>query len=228
MKYHPLHSWRVTPKEAAEIQLKLKPRVCLNNSFDKIKKIAGADVSYSGNKAIGGVVVFEFPHLKPVEKQFFISSLEFLYIPGLLTFREGPALLGALEKIRNEPDLILFDGQGTLHPKRMGIATHLGLLLNIPTIGCAKSKLIGEYSLPGEEKGSYTLIKDKEEIIGAAVRTKRRVKPVFISPGNKINLATSIEIVLECIRKYRLPEPLREAHLLVGAIKRKYEYPENL
>jgi len=176
-------------------------------------------VGYLRGKAVGAVVVLEFPGLETLEKKFFVSEVAFPYIPGLLSFREAPALLGALALVECEPDIILFDGQGIAHPRRMGIATHLGLLLEKPTIGCAKSLLIGEYLPPREGEGSYTLLKDKGEVIGAAVRTRKERKPVFVSPGDGIDLMTSIQIVLECTGQHRLPEPLRQAHLLANEIK---------
>lgn len=164
-----------------------------------------------------------FPRLEILEKKFFVSQVVFPYIPGLLSFREAPPLLGALAKIRREPDIILFDGQGTAHPRRMGIATHLGLFLEKPTIGCAKSLLVGKYLPPGGEKGSYSLLEDKGEVIGAVVRTRKEKKPVFVSPGDGIDLMTSIEIVLRCTGRYRLPEPLRQAHLFAKEIREKFE-----
>jgi len=181
--------------------------------------VAGADVSYYQNKMIAGVIVFEFPNLKVIERQFFIFPINLPYIPGLLTFREGPSLLEAFKKIKITPDVILFDGQGIAHPRRMGIATHLGLFLDRPTIGCAKSRLSGEYTSVGEEKGDYALLKEGEEILGAVLRTRRRVKPIFVSPGHKIDLPNSIEIILKCIVKYRLPVPVREAHIFVNKIR---------
>jgi len=219
LKYLNLHSWEVNPQEAIKIQKDLKSNISLKKSFSKIDKVAGADVSYYKNKMIAGVIVFEFPNLKAIEKQSFISPINSPYIPGLLTFREGPSILAAFKKIKSEPDIILFDGQGIAHPRRMGIATHLGLFLDKPTIGCAKSRLSGKYTSVGEEKGNYTLLKEGEEILGAVLRTRRRVKPVFISPGHKIDLPNSIEIVLKCIVKYRLPLPVREAHIFVNQIR---------
>ncbi len=219
LKYLNLHSWEVNPQEAIKIQKDLKSNISLKKSFSKINKIAGADVSYYQNKMIAGVVIFEFPNLKIVERQSFISTVNFPYIPGLLTFREGPSLLAAFKKIKNDPDIILFDGQGIAHPRRMGIATHLGLFLDKPTIGCAKSKLSGKYTSVGEEKGDYTLLKEGKEVLGAVLRTRRKVKPIFISPGYKIDLSDSIEITLKCIVKYRLPVPVREAHIFVNQIR---------
>lgn len=219
MKYLNLHSWEVSPQEAIKIQKDLKSKISLKKSFSKIDKIAGADVSYYQNKMIAGVIIFEFPNLKIVERQSFISSINFPYIPGLLTFREGPSLLEAFKKIKIAPDVILFDGQGIAHPRRMGIATHLGLFLGKPTIGCAKSRLSGKYTSVGEEKGDYALLKEGEEVLGAVLRTRRKVKPVFISPGHKIDLSNSIEIVLKCTEEYKLPIPVREAHLFVNQLK---------
>ncbi len=219
LKYLNLHSWEVNPREAIQLQKELKKKISLKKSFSKIKKVAGADVSYYKNKMIAGVIVFEFPNLKAIEKRSFISPINFPYIPGLLTFREGPSILAAFKKIKNEPDIILFDGQGIAHPRRMGIATHLGLFLGRPTIGCAKSRLSGKYTSVGEEKGNYALLKEGEEVLGAVLRTRREVKPIFVSPGHKIDLPNSIEIVLKCIVKYRLPLPVREAHIFVNQIR---------
>jgi len=222
LKYLNLHSWKVSPQEAIKIQKDLKPKISLKKSFSKIDKIAGADVTYYQNKMIAGVIIFEFPNLKIIEKQSFISSINFPYIPGLLTFREGPSLLEAFKKIKIAPDVILFDGQGIAHPRRMGIATHLGLFLNRPTIGCAKSRLSGKYTSVGEQKGDYTPLKEGEEVLGVVLRTRKGVKPIFLSPGHKIDLPNSIEIVLKCIVKYRLPLPVREAHIFVNQIRNDF------
>lgn len=209
----------VSPQEAIKIQKDLKSKISLKKSFSKIDKIAGADVSYYQNKMITGVIIFEFPNLKIIERQFFVPPVNFPYIPGLLTFRERPSILAAFKKIKNEPDIILFDGQGIAHPRRMGIATHLGLFLDKPTIGCAKSMLSGKYTSVGEEKGDYALLKEGEEVLGAVLRTRRKVKPIFVSPGHKIDLFNSIEIILKCIVKYRLPVPVREVHIFVNQIR---------
>jgi deoxyribonuclease V len=219
LKYLKLHSWEVSPQEAIKIQKDLKSNISLKKSFSKIDKIAGADVSYYQNKMIAGVIIFEFPNLKIIERQSFISPVNFPYIPGLLTFREGPSLLEAFKKIKITPDVILFDGQGIAHPRRMGIATHLGLFLDRPTIGCAKSRLSGKYTSVGEKKGDYAPLKEGEEVLGAVLRTRSGVKPIFVSPGYKIDLPNSIEIVLKCIVKYRLPLPVWEAHIFVNQIR---------
>jgi deoxyribonuclease V len=153
LKYLNLHSWEVSPQEAIKIQKDLKSNISLKKSFSKIDKVAGADVSYYKNKMIAGIVILKFPQLEIIEKKSSVSSVNFPYISGLLTFREGPSLLGVFKKIKTTPDVILFDGQGIAHPRRMGLATHLGLFLNKPTIGCAKSRLSGKYTSVGEEKG---------------------------------------------------------------------------
>ncbi len=217
------HSWDLSPQEAIKLQEELKEKIILKKGFSKIKRIAGADISFSkkSNRAYAAVIVFSFPELEILEEEYTIGNLSFPYIPGLLTFREGPLLIETFKKIKIEPDVIIFDGQGIAHPKRLGLATHMGILLDKPTIGCAKSKLIGTYQEPEREKGSYSLLKDDGEIIGAVLRTKEDVSPVFVSPGHKIDLKSSIEIVLECLRGYRLPEPTRQAHLLVNKLRIK-------
>ena len=220
MKYQNLHSWEVSPREAIQLQKELKKKISLKKSFNKVKIVAGADVSYYKNNMIAGIVILKFPQLEIIEKKSSLSPVNFPYIPGLLTFREGPSLLKAFKKIKITPDVILFDGQGIAHPRRMGIATHLGLFLDKPTIGCAKSRLSGKYTSVGEEKGNYALLKEGEEVLGAVLRTRRKVKPIFVSPGHKIDLSNSIEIVLKCIVKYRLPLPVREAHIFVNQIRK--------
>jgi len=215
------HSWNVSPQEASKLQEELRKRIILKKDFSKIKKIAGADISFSkgSNRTYTAVIVFSFPELKILEEEYTIGSLSFPYIPGLLTFREGPLLVEAFKKIKIEPDVIIFDGQGIAHPKRLGLATHMGILLDKPTIGCAKSKLIGTYQEPEKGKGFYSLLKDSGEVIGAVLRTKEDVSPVFVSPGHKIDLKSAIEIVLKCLRGYRLPEPTRQAHILVNKLR---------
>lgn len=223
MKYRKLHWWDVDPEEAIRIQNGLKKYISLEASFKEIKRIAGADATYHNGMTIAGVVVLEYPSLKIIESKCSVFPLTFPYIPGLLSFREGPALLNTFEKVENEPDLIMFDGQGISHPRRMGIATHLGILMNKPSIGCAKSILIGNYISPGEKRGEYVFLKDGEDTLGVILRTKEGASPLFISPGNKIDILASIEMVLKCTGGYRLPEPLRQAHLFVKQLKRYVE-----
>ncbi len=220
MKIRQFHSWYITPQEAGNIQQKLSNYIILKskfNSLNEIKVIAGADVSYSSDEtyAYASVVILKFPELKLIEKLTISKKVEwyFPYIPGLLSFREAPFLLEVFKKIRKIPQVILFDGQGIAHPKYLGLATHLGIILDKPTIGCAKSLLYGEYEEPVNLKGAYTFLKrENGELIGTVLRTRKEVKPVFVSCGYKIDLMLAIDIVLKCCSKYRIPDPLRLAH----------------
>lgn len=222
MNYQNLHPWNVTPKEAIKIQMDLRERIELHDSFNEIRVIAGADVSFDKNKneGYGGVIIYSFPGLEEIERKGVKKKLTFPYIPGLLAFREAPVLLKAFASLKTEPDIILFDGQGLAHFRRMGIATHLGILLNRPTMGCAKSRLIGKFEEPGEEVGCYSPLVDAEQTVGVVLRTKKRVHPIFVSQGNKISLKTCIEIILKCIDGYRIPKPTREADRYVELIKK--------
>jgi len=180
--------------------------------------IAGVDISVKreGGQATGAVVILQYPELRVLEVKVIGGRLDFPYIPGLLSFRESPLMLAACQELTLVPDLILVDGQGIAHPRRMGLASHLGLFLDAPTIGCAKSLLCGQHEVPGEEPGSYAEIRDGEEVIGAALRTKPGVNPVYVSIGHKVSLESAIYWVLKCCRGYRLPEPARLAHLAAG------------
>jgi deoxyribonuclease V len=213
-----LHSWQVSLAQALAIQRRLAAQVCRNNEVTTPHFIAGVDISAGRGQemATGTVVVLDYPGLKVVETKIAEGKLDLPYIPGLLSFREAPLTLAACEKLGITPDLILVDGQGIAHPRRLGLASHLGLFLNIPTIGCAKSLLCGEHKKPGEEPGSYAEIVDKGEVIGVALRTKPGVKPVYVSIGHKIDLEVAIYWAGECCRGYRLPEPTRLAHLAAG------------
>ncbi len=217
MRFEKLHSWKVSPREAFSIQGMLRERLIPEDALGEVRLVAGADVAcpVRRGEAVGGVIVFEYPSLKIVEKRSAVRPLSFPYVPGLLAFREAPALLAAFDQVREEPDLIIFDAQGTAHPRRMGLASHLGILLDKPSIGCAKSRLTGIHQDPGTEKGSYALLEEKGEIIGAAVRTRRGVKPVYVSIGHRVSLETAMKYVLDCCRGYRLPEPSRQAHNFV-------------
>lgn len=230
MQYKNLHKWDVSPEEAIEIQKDLREKIILESTplhppliRGELKGgyIAGADISCNRLSPLGYavVVVMTFPDLKIVEEKRVEAEIKFPYIPGLLAFREAPILLKAFEKLKMEPDLIIFDGQGIAHPRGMGIASHLGIILNKPTIGCAKSKLFGTYKEPGKNEGEFSYLYSPHEadnVIGAVVRTKSNTKPVFVSIGHKIDLPTSIKFILECRRGYRIPEPTRIAHNLVS------------
>ncbi len=215
MKVESLHSWQVSTVQALAIQQKLATQVSKKSEVTTPHFIAGVDISVGKGEgmATGAVVILNYPELRVMETKVARGQLELPYIPGLLSFRESPLTLAACQKLTITPDLILVDGQGIAHPRRMGLASHLGLFLNTPTIGCAKSILCGSHEAPGAEPGSYTEVVDRGEIIGAALRTKLGVKPVYVSIGHKIDLQTAIYWVLECCRGYRLPEPLRLAHL---------------
>jgi deoxyribonuclease V len=193
-------------------QYKLATYVIRKKDFDRITTVAGVDVSYRGNNCNASAVLLSFPTLTIIEHRSICIKVGFPYIPGYLSYREGPPALKALSCLTTMPDLIITDGHGIAHPRRFGIASHIGLTLDIPSVGCAKNRLYGTCEEPGHEKGDYTLLFIKEEIIGAAVRTRKGVKPVFVSIGHRIDLESAIEIVLHCCTQYRLPEPVRLAH----------------
>jgi deoxyribonuclease V len=233
MQYKNLHKWDVSPAEAVGIQNVLREKIILESTplhpsliRGELKEgyIAGADISYdrSSHSGYSVVVVMGFPDLEIIEEQWANGDVQFPYIPGLLAFREGPILLKAFEKIKKEPDLIIFDGQGIAHPRGIGIASHIGIILDKPSIGCAKSRLFGRYKEPGGNRGDFSCLYGKEnEIIGAAVRTRTNTKPVFVSAGYKIDLPTSIEFILKSTRGYRIPEPTRIAHTMVNGLMKR-------
>lgn len=210
-----LHSWQVDPAEAVEIQRRLAALVSRQTDLNKVDLVAGVDVSTGGQPGIAraAVVVLHYPELTVKEHTVAERPLTFPYVPGLLSFREAPAIVEACERATSTPDLIVVDGQGIAHPRRFGIASHVGLLLDVPTIGCAKSILVGRHTDLPDEQGTWRELVDGEEVVGAAVRTKKGVKPVYVSIGHKIDLPTAVRWVLNCCRNYRLPEPTRMAHL---------------
>ena len=213
-----LHSWQVNVAQALDIQLGLAAKVSKVSEVITPRLIAGVDISAPRAEGIasGAVVVLSYPELRLVETQIVNEKVNFPYIPGLLSFREAPLVLAACEKLTVNPDLILVDGQGIAHPRRMGLASHLGLFLDIPTIGCAKSRLCGSHQVPGTEPGNYAELVDNGEVIGAALRTNLGTNPLYVSIGHKIDLPTVIHWVLACCRYYRPPEPTRLAHLAAG------------
>jgi deoxyribonuclease V len=213
-----MHNWNVSTLEARVIQEKFASQISRECRVKAPLLIAGVDISVNrfDKTGRGAVVVLSYPSLEIVETSVVTDSVTFPYIPGLLSFREIPLLLAAFEKINNIPDLVMVDGQGIAHPRRMGIASHLGLVLNIPTIGCAKSRLCGQHDIPETKAGSYTELKDREEVIGAVLRTRDGVKPVYVSIGHMIDLPAAIHWVEACCRGYRLPEPTRLAHQAAG------------
>ena len=221
MKVTELHGWQVGIPEAREIQRGLAKRVSRSGDVETPRFIAGVDISVGRGVALatGAVVVLSYPELKVVEVRLSRSRLRLPYIPGLLSFREAPLILDACWSLERVPDLILVDGQGISHPRRLGLASHLGLFLDTPTIGCAKSRLIGTFDEPPAEKGTYSSLLDDDEVIGAVVRTRSHVKPLFVSVGHRCRLADAIRLTLACTTTYRLPEPTRLAHQTVNRIK---------
>ena len=212
MQYRALHSWDVNPEEARSLQNGLREQVVKTDRFGRINTVAGVDIGLKKDIARASVVVLSFPELQVVDSVVTESPVRFPYIPGLLSFREIPPLLTAFTQLQTEPDLVIVDGQGIAHPRRFGLASHLGLILDKPTIGCAKSRLWGRYEEPEVEQGSYTYLMDKDEVIGAAVRTRRNVRVVYISIGHRISLDSARTLTLACCRGYRLPETTRYAH----------------
>jgi deoxyribonuclease V len=218
MKSQQLHPWRVTVAQAHDIQRRLAGQVSQKNELGTPRLIAGVDISAEGSsgQARGAAVVLSYPDLDVAEVRVAWGKPGFPYVPGLLSFRESPLILAACEKLSLSPDLVLVDGQGLAHPRRLGLASHLGLLLDIPTIGCAKSRLWGQHEAVGEDAGSTAELVDKGEVIGAVLRTQVGKIPLYVSVGHKIDLSNAIQWVLRCCRNHRLPEPLRLAHLAAG------------
>jgi len=217
MRTKNLHSWELSYSEATSLQKELARKIRHSPIKGRPDLIAGLDCAFAGDnsRVIAAVVVLKMPDFELVETATAVRKTSFPYIPGLLSFREGPACLAAVERLKSTPDLFIIDGQGIAHPRRLGLASHLGLLLDKPTIGCAKSRLVGTFQQVGQQKGSYSLLTDGEETIGAVVRTRTNVKPVFVSVGNKCRLHEAIGFILACTTRYRLPEPTRIAHQVV-------------
>ena len=216
-----LHNWHLSPSQARQLQFELADKIRLCRLKKRPEFVGGLDCSLDKRRGLifASAIVFSFPELERVETAGAQLPLEFPYVPGLLSFREAPVYLEAIKKVQTPVDLWLIDGQGIAHPRRLGLASHLGLFLNTPTIGCAKSRLIGTYDEVGTEKGNYSDLYDKDEHIGAVVRTRDNVKPLFISPGHLCSIDDAIKLTLACTTKYRLPEPTRIAHQTVGKLK---------
>ncbi len=212
------HHWPQTIEEAIAIQEQLRSEVIAENQLETVRYVAGVDVGYNStdNVSRAAVTVLSFPDLQLQQQVVACSPTAFPYIPGFLSFREIPAVLDALEKLCPMPDLILCDGQGLAHPRRFGLACHLGVLTGIATIGVAKTRFIGEHSEVGLDRGSWQPLLDKGETVGAALRTQTKVKPVYVSIGHKVNLTAAIDCVLRCAPKYRLPETTRSADKLTS------------
>ncbi len=222
MKVSELHSLLLSPGEARRLQGEISSRVVEGPPRDlsRVRCVAGADVSTQGDLGYATVVVLSFPDLSVVEVQGYEARLTFPYVPGLLAFREIPPVVGALREVRSEVDVVIFDAHGRAHPRGQGLASHLGLFLDVPSVGCAKSRLVGEHEEPGPEKGDTADLVYREKVVGKVVRTRPRVSPVYVSVGNRIDLASSVDLVLRCCTRYRLPETTRQAHNAANRLRR--------
>src|ERR687896_1376261 len=225
MRVEELHGFGLSPAEARGLQGELASRVVAGPALDLggVRYVAGADVSTEGDRAYATVAVLDFPGLAVVEVQGFEAALEFPYVPGLLAFREIPSVAGALEKVETAVDALILDAQGLAHPRRMGLASHIGLFLDVPTVGCAKSRLVGSFEEPGREKGSATDLVHRGEVVGRVVRTREGVSPVYVSVGSGIDLESAVDLVLACCTKYRLPETTRQAPNAANRLRRGEE-----
>ena len=226
MKYRELHSWDMTAEEARAQQTAMRGLVSLEDGFGEIKTVAGLDLSFDieGNRGHAVVVVLSYPDFRVLETRYATASLKMPYIPGLLSFRESPVALEAFAQVETAPDLLMVDGQGLAHPRGFGIACHLGVLLDVPSIGVAKSFLYGKYDADalGDAAGVSVPLLDRAGrlVIGSVTRTKQRTNPLFLSPGHRVSVASATRLVLDAVRGYRLPEPTRQAHNLITAYKK--------
>ncbi|MBI1832801.1 MAG: endonuclease V [Planctomycetes bacterium] len=221
MDLSPLHPWDLTPREGIALQKELAQQIDIHKPLKKCTLIAGADCSYhrGSPKFYAAVVVLRTSDWSIVETQGVVGTSPFPYIPGLLSFREIPIVLKAFGKLTCRPDAVMCDGQGYAHPRRFGLACHLGLWLQIPTFGCAKTRLIGEHDEPGLNGGDLAPLVDKGEVIGSVVRTKNKTKPLYVSPGHRIDLTSAVKWTLASCRGYRIPEATRQAHLHVNRMR---------
>jgi deoxyribonuclease V len=217
LSLHHDHSWDLTPKEAVAVQRRLAPLVDtspLPGGLENVRTVAGLDVSVRGDRVRAAVVVLALPHLGVVGQAIHEDDVAFPYVPGLLSFREVPAVLPALEKLKALPDVLMLDAQGRAHPRRFGLACHLGLLLDLPSLGVAKTRLVGRHEEPLDVKGAAVPLEHKGDEIGLVMRTRERVKPVFVSVGHRMTLDEAAVLTLACTTRYKLPEPTRLAHKL--------------
>ena len=219
---NPLHSWDLSATEAVALQKQLAPQVRIEPLAKPPKFIAGADLSFDkgSDEVWAGIVVLSFPELQIVEERGLQTRAPFPYVPGLLSFREAPAVLEVWEKLQHKPDVLVLDGQGLAHPRRFGLACHLGLWLDIPTYGSAKTLFVGDFQDLGEERGASADLVHRGEVVGAAVRTKKKTTPVYVSVGHKLTLDDAVDLTLRCDGGYRVPEPTRRAHLFVNRLRR--------
>ena len=211
--------WPKIIDDARNMQERDKRRVLTEPLQKESEFIAGVDAAFSEDRVFAAACLYRYPELTVLEQAAAVKQLVFPYVPGYLFFREGPAIIAALGKLKRKPDVILLDGQGIAHPRGIGSASHLGVLLDIPTIGCAKTRLVGEYQDPGERKGDWTELQFNGRTVGAVLRTRDRVQPLFLSPGHWIDLPGAIRTALDCVGRYRIPEPLRCADMLSRRMK---------
>jgi len=219
-----LHPWKVNVEEAIQIQENLRTRIILEKTFTEVKTIGGGDVAYSKDRnfLFAAIVVLSFPKMETMDFATAHGEIPFPYIPGLLSFREGPVLINTFQKLKIKPDVMIYDGQGIGHPRGIGLASHMGLWLDLPSIGCTKTPLLNDFIYPRSSKGSFELIRREGKEVGAVLRTKEKVKPLFVSLGHRIDLQTTIQLILDTCQGYRTPEPLRRAHQLSRLIREKF------
>ena len=217
--------WNITPRQAVGLQQAWRVRVETQDRYGPLQYVAGADLAFDPetDMAFAGVIVYRLPELEEVERRMARRKLRFPYVPGLLSFRESPVLLAAFTRLRIDPDVILIDGHGMAHPRRFGIACHLGLLLDRPTIGCAKSILVGEAADPGTQAGSTAPLVDKGEKVGVVLRTRENVRPIYVTVGHRVSLESAVRIVAQCLDGFRNPKPTREADHWVRDLRRAYQ-----
>jgi deoxyribonuclease V len=208
--------WPTTFEEARAVQEELRKKVVTHDALGEVRTVAGIDAGYEGELARAAVVVLSFPSLAPLDYAVARRPATFPYVPGFLSFREVPAVLAAMEALRTKPDLLLCDGQGIAHPRRLGIASHIGVLLDLPSIGCGKSRLVGRNKPVPDTRGAHVPLTDRGEVIGAVLRTRPGTKPLYISPGHRVSLETALHYVMACTTRYRLPETTRAADKLAS------------
>jgi deoxyribonuclease V len=224
IRVHNLHSWNLTYKGAVDVQRRLQSGLILTPLEKTVRFVGGADVSYAKKERshlFGAIVVIDIEKMEVIEAVTEEGEADFRYIPGLLSFREIPVLLKALERIRRVPEVFVLDGQGIAHPRGLGLASHFGLLTDVPSIGCAKSRLVGKHKLGPKRRGAFSYLYFHERKVGAAVCTKDKTNPVFVSPGHRVDIASSINVILSSCHGYRLPEPIRQAHALATSCRVK-------
>ncbi len=228
MKIRQLHSWPTDKNEAIQIQDQLKDKINLNGKLEKLELIAGVDTSFNHHTGVlfAGVCLFRLSDMTLCEKVTASQKAEFPYIPGLHAFREGPVILKALSRLKARPDVVIFAGHGIAHPRGFGMASHLGVVLDVPAIGCARKKLAGQHQEIGAEQGESTPLYVENRVAGLVYRSRTNVKPIYISPGHRCSIEDASRIVLKCLSGYRIPEPLRTAHRLANRVKQSTRKPQ--